>query len=55
MVWFAVKLDMHMAYNHVEWVFLESILLKLGFHVDWVKLVMFCITSVEYRVRLNSN
>lgn len=36
----AVKLDMHKAYDRVEWPFLQGILIKLGFNEDWVKLVM---------------
>lgn len=51
----AVKLDMHKAYDWVEWVFLEAILTKLGFDARWVKLIMACVTSVEYKVRFNSN
>ena len=34
--------------------FLEAILLKLGFHEKWVNLVMSCVSSIEYRVRYNS-
>ena len=49
----AVKLDMHKAYDKVEWVFLEKMMLKLGFHQRWVRLIMACVTSVKYRVRFN--
>ena len=52
--WCAVKLDMHKAYDRVEWVFLEAMLLKLGFRADWVNMIMVCVSSVEYRVRYNS-
>ena len=50
----AVKLDMHKAYDRVEWIFLEKIMTKLGFDQHWVKLIMACVTSVRYRVRFNS-
>lgn len=50
----AVKLDMHKAYDRVEWVFLEKIMLKLGFDGRWVKLIMECVTSVRYNMRFNS-
>ena len=46
----AVKLDMHKAYDRVQWVFLERIMLKLGFDQRWVKLIMACVKSVKYRV-----
>jgi hypothetical protein len=32
----AVKLDMHKAYNRVEWIFLENMMRKLGFAERWV-------------------
>jgi hypothetical protein len=50
----AVKLDMHKAYDRVEWNFLEKIMLKLGFDPSWVKLIMTCVNTVRYRVRVNS-
>ena len=46
-------MDMHKAYDRVEWVFLEAILLKLGFRAEWVKMIMVCVSTVEYRVRYN--
>ena len=49
----AFKLDMSKTYDRVEWAFLEQILLKLGFHEDWVALLMECITTVSYSILVN--
>ena len=51
----AIKLDMHKAYDRVEWCFLKEIMLKLGFKESWVNLIMKCVSSVEYRVRINDD
>ena len=39
----AVKLDMHKAYDRVEWNFLESMLIRLGFQTAFVELLMACV------------
>ena len=49
----AIKLDMMKAYDRVEWHFLEAILTKLGFNVDFVRLVMKCVSSVRFSVRVH--
>ena len=49
----ALKLDMSKAYDRVEWIFLEKILLKLGFQNSWVSLIMECITTVTYSIMVN--
>lgn len=50
----AVKLDMHKAYDRVEWIFLENMMRKLGFEERWISLMMVCVKSVRYQVRFNS-
>jgi hypothetical protein len=49
----AVKLDMHKAYDIVEWKFLKAMMVKLGFDIRWINLMMECVSSVRYRVRFN--
>jgi hypothetical protein len=51
----AVKLDMAKAYDKVEWRYLEEVMIKLGFSDNFVHLVMKCVTTVSFRVRVNDS
>ena len=49
----ALKLDMGKAYDRMEWIFLEKILLRMDFHETWVAMIMQCITTVSYSIMVN--
>ncbi|KAL4297103.1 hypothetical protein GQ457_12G013590 [Hibiscus cannabinus] len=49
----AIKLDMEKAYDRVERHFLAAMMSKLGFDDRWIGLVMKCVTSVSYCIRMN--
>lgn len=49
----ALKVDMRKAYDRVEWLFLEKMMLKMGFCNRWVELIMHLITSITYFVLVN--
>jgi hypothetical protein len=47
---YALKLHMNKSYDHIEWNYLQAILLKLGFHQWYVEMVMNLVRLVSFSV-----
>ena len=51
----ALKLDMSKAYDRVEWNFLEQMMKRLGFDDQWIRLIMECVSTVSYQIKVNGD
>lgn len=49
----ALKIDLNKAYDRVERPYLKEIMIKLGFDVSWVNLIMNCISTASFSVLAN--
>lgn len=50
---FMLKLDMSKEYDRDEWDFLTGMMKHLGFHEDWIVLIMRSVCLVSYPFSLN--
>lgn len=51
----AMKLDISKAYDKLEWPFLRAMLEALDIPLEWIQLVMLCVTTIKFRVSLGDN
>lgn len=49
----AMKLDMSKAYNSVEWIYIQEMLLRMDFHKRFVEWIMQCISTPTYSFNIN--
>ncbi|KAL5831019.1 hypothetical protein ACOSQ4_016373 [Xanthoceras sorbifolium] len=49
----AWKIDLMKAYDKLQWGFIREVLTEIGIEGKILELIMFCVTSVEYKVVLN--
>lgn len=44
---------MSKVYDHVECPFREGIMRRMGFAREWIRLIMMCVTTVSYKIKVN--
>ncbi|KAK3188197.1 hypothetical protein Dsin_027758 [Dipteronia sinensis] len=50
-----LKINMYKAYDRVEWVFVEKMMLKWGFLEAWIDRIMRCISLVSFSFLINGD
>ena len=50
-----LNLDMEKAFDKMEWDFILSIMIKLGFHSSWINWIKICISSSSFSILINDN
>jgi len=48
-----IKLDIHKAFDSVQWSFIQDLLVQLKFPPHFIKLVMTCLRSVSFDLHVN--
>lgn len=48
-----IKINLHKAYDYIKWIFLEHVILELGFPVWFVGWIMKCVKVVNYTIMIN--
>ncbi|CAA0837929.1 Uncharacterized mitochondrial protein AtMg01250, partial [Striga hermonthica] len=51
----ALKLDLVKAFDRVEWICLKKLMIHMGFHNDFVKLIMTCVTTTSFSFKINGS
>ena len=49
----AVKLDISKAYDRVEWAYLKGVTERLGFHSQWIRWILKCLSTVSFLFVIN--
>ena len=50
-----LKIDMSKTYDRSDWDFLKNKMIKMGFSMKWVDLIMLCVSIVRYFVVHNGH
>lgn len=50
-----IKIDFRKAFNSIQWLFLQHLLLLLGFPVQFVHLIIKCVETTSYFVSMNGD
>ena len=49
-----LKLVIIKAYDHIDWLYLKEVMIKMGFAGRWIRWIMMCVKTVDYSVIVNN-